>query len=92
MWEPVDPKACTGFDVRTFFGFCTLFMGRYDVRLPINMPEMVLMSEGILAFWFFTAKSGPDGGKVRLEACVDFCVCVYIFDATTSWWPRTCRV
>jgi hypothetical protein len=38
VWEPVDPCGHIGFDVRTYFGFCALFMGKKDVRLPLNIP------------------------------------------------------
>lgn len=32
-------------------------MGKQDVRLPLNIPDMVLLSEGITAHWLFTARS-----------------------------------
>jgi len=67
VWEPVEASSCTGFDVRTHFGFCSLFMGKKDsdVRLTLKIPDMVLLSDGMPAHWLFTANAnGPNAGKV----------------------------
>ena len=73
VWVPVDATECTGFDVRTYFGFHTLFMGRKGVRLPLNMPDMVLVTDGVPVHWLFTAKSGPLAGNI-LKKKVSDCV------------------
>lgn len=70
---PVDATECTGFDVRKHFGFCTLFMGHKDVRLTLNMPDMVLLTDGMPVHWLFTAKFGPLAGNV-LKKNVSECV------------------
>ena len=64
VWREVDAASHTGFDVRTYFGFCTLLMGKKDIRPQLNMPDMLLLSDGIISNWLFTAKRGPMGGKV----------------------------
>ena len=64
VWREVDAASHTGFDVRTYFGFCTLLMGKKDIRPQLNMPDMLLLSDGIILNWLFTAKRGPMVGKV----------------------------
>ena len=45
-------------------GVAALLAGKDDVRLPLNLPELVLYAEGMPLFWLFTAKGGELAGKV----------------------------
>ena len=49
-WEPLDPKALTGFDVRTRFGFYTLLAGRTGDPIPstTTSPSASLISSPLL--------------------------------------------
>ena len=45
-------------------GSAALFAGNRDIRLPLNLPELVLYAEKMPVSWLFTAKGGEYAGKV----------------------------
>ena len=58
-------------DVVTVKPSCSaaLFAGKHDIRLPLNLPELVLYAEKMPVFWLFTAKGGEYVGKVPSFCC-----------------------
>ena len=42
-------------------------MGSKEVRLPLNIPDTILLSHGVAVQWLFTAKSGDNAGKVKCK-------------------------
>jgi len=64
QWVPTHVEHCTGFDVRTHFGFYSLFSNGGPHKLMVNMPDMVLVAGGIPVYWMFTSQQGQHKGSI----------------------------